>query len=158
MGKKFRLSDSGIQKGVILLLAFLALWAGAMVYIHMRHSNPLLVHWIEFAGLGKIFSLNHRIALYLPIWLVYSLPSGFWAFSYAILITGLWWNSNSSLKYLWLLSTIFMAVGWELLQLAGWIFGTFSMGDILAGIMGASAGIWVGTRIIKPKYYEKKCV
>jgi hypothetical protein len=158
MNSKFKWLTYGIQKGLILFLGFVALWAGALVYIHLRSSNPLFIRWIKSVGFEKLFSFNHRLNIYLPVWFVYSLPSALWAFAYSILITGIWWFSSSWLKYFWLASIIVLAVGWEFLQLIGMIPGTFSFGDILAGITGALVGILLGINIIKPRYHEKDSI
>lgn len=157
MDSKIKLSF-GIQKGVILLLAFLALWVGALVYIHLRFSNPLFVRWIEAACLEKLFLFHRNIFVKLPPWLVFSLPSILWAFAYSIVITGIWWFSPSRVKNFWLASVFVLPVGWELLQLGRVVPGTFSAGDVFFGAMGAAAGMFFGTKIIKPKYYEKKSV
>ena len=134
----------------------MALWLGAMTYIHLRSSSPLFIHWIEVAGFQKLFSLNHHLFLDLPEWLVYSLPSGLWAFAYSIVITGIWWNSKSRLKYFWFATILILVVGWEILQLSGLVHGTYSFGDIITGLVGAALGMYVGIKLIKPKYYEKE--
>jgi hypothetical protein len=158
MDSKLKWLTYGIQKGLILLLGFVALWAGALVYIHLRSSNPLFIRWIKSVGCEKLFSFNQSLNIYLPVWLVYSLPSALWAFAYSILITGIWWFSSSWLKYIWLTSIIVLAIGWEFLQLIGLASGTFSLGDILSGIIGAAIGVLLGIKIIKPKYHEKESV
>ena len=158
MESKFRWLSYVLKRGVIILLSYMALWAGAMVYIHLRPSDALFIRWIETAGFEKLFSLNNRFILNFPKWIVYSLPSAFWAFAYSILITCIWWYSSSRLKYVWLTSIIVLTIGWEILQLSGQVSGTFSLGDILAGIVGAAIGMLLGIKIIKPKYHEKESV
>lgn len=145
-------------KTIIPLLSFLALWAGAMVYIYLRSAEPLFIQWLETAGFQKIFSVSNDffIHLKLPDWLLYTLPSGLWAFAYSILITGIWWNSQSWIKYIWFVSILLLVIGWELSQLTGIISGVSSLGDIFAGLLGAVIGIITGIKIIKPKNYEKE--
>jgi len=90
--------------------------------------------------------------------LVYSLPSGLWAFSYSILITGIWWKSQSWLKYIWVASIFLLVIGWEILQLTNLVSGTFSFGDILAGLAGAGFGLFIGIKIINTKNHEKEFI
>lgn len=149
---------STLNKGLILLLSFLSLWAGAMVYIYLRITEPVFIKFIEAAGLRNMFAVgkNFFSSLNLPGWLLFTLPSGLWAFSYSILITGIWWSKNSWLKYFWIASILFLVVGWEVFQLLRIIPGTFSFGDILSGLIGASFGMFLGIKLVKPKYHEKE--
>jgi hypothetical protein len=80
----------------------------------------------------------------LPKWIVYSLPNGLWAFAYALLITGIWSDSKSCVKYFWMGSIPVLVLGFEILQYPGIIRGTFSMQDIALGIAGITVGIIVG--------------
>jgi hypothetical protein len=145
--------------GFYFWLAAIALLAGGIIYILFRTSEPVFFNWIRAAGLENLLSLarNNSLSLtpHLPGWVVYSLPNGLWAFAYAFLITAIWSGSKSLLKYFWMGSIPFLVLGFEILQLAGFIPGTFSIQDIVLGIIGITIGIIVGIKIIKPYYYEK---
>lgn len=148
----------GLNKGLIFFLSFISLWAGAMVYIYLRISQPVFIRYIEFAGLGTIFDVgkNFFSGLNLPDWLLYTLPSGLWAFSYSLIITGMWWLNSSWLKYFWIASVVVMVIAWEVFQLFMIIPGTFSFGDIFSGLFGASIGIFLGIKLVKLNNYEKE--
>lgn len=147
---------------VIIFLSAFALFAGGMIYILARSSEPLFFHWLEVLGFGQWLELLRTKILtenqILPLWLIYSLPSGLWAFAYSIIITGIWWNSQLWPRYFWFASIFILVIGWEILQLKELVRGTFSFGDILAGLLGAAIGIYIGIKLIKPKYHEKESV
>jgi hypothetical protein len=140
-------------------LSAIALLAGGIIYILFRTSEPVFFNWIRAAGLDSwlSFARNDSLSLtpYLPGWVVYSLPNGLWAFAYALLITAIWSGSKSPLRYFWMASIPLLVPGYEILQLAGIIPGTFCIQDIAFGIFGLTVGIFIGIKIIKPVYHEK---
>jgi hypothetical protein len=51
------------------------------------------------------------IYLYIPSWVVYSLPNALWIFSYTTIIAYLWIREEKSLiSGLWLLSPVFLGM------------------------------------------------
>ena len=142
----------------VMLSAF-ALLTGAIIYILFRPSEHLFFVWIRSAGLTHWFNLARESSLSssmpVPEWFVYSLPNGLWAFAYALLITIIWEESESWLRYLWMASIPLLVLGYEGLQYAMIIPGTFSIQDIVFGIAGLALGIIVGIKIIKPDNHEK---
>lgn len=159
MKRKFHYHTAKYFKGSYFLLSAIALLSGGIIYIFFRKSEPVFFNWIRAAGLDNLlnFARNGSLSLtrHLPEWVVYSLPNGLWAFSYALLITVIWKGSNSWLKYFWIASIPILVLGFEILQLAGFIPGTFCIQDIALGIAGLTIGIIVGMKIIKSNYHEK---
>jgi hypothetical protein len=148
-------------KGSYFCLSAIALLAGGIIYILFRTSKPVFFNWISSVGLdGWLNSARNRslsLTPLLPDWIVFSLPNGLWAFAYALLITAIWSGSKSPLRYFWMASIPLLVLGYEILQLAGIIPGTFCIQDVALGIAGSTIGIIVGTKIIKPDYHEKTC-
>jgi hypothetical protein len=159
MKKEFHYRTAKYLKGFYFWLSAIALLAGGIIYVLFRTSEPGFFNWIRAAGLdGWLnFARNSTLSLtpFLPKWVVYSLPNGLWAFAYALLITVIWWGSNSWLKYFWMASIPILVLGFEILQLARIIPGTFCIQDIALGIAGLTIGIIVGIKIIKSNYHEK---
>jgi hypothetical protein len=159
MKRRFHYHTAKYFKGSYFLLSAIALLAGGIIYILFRTSEPVFFNWIRAAGFDNwlSFARNSSLSLtpFLPKWVVYSLPNGLWAFSYALLITVIWRGSNSWLKYFWMASIPILVLGFEILQLAGFIPGTFCIQDIALGIAGLTIGIIVGMKIIKSNYHEK---
>ncbi len=79
-----------------------------------------------------------------PEWIIFSLPNGLWAFSYAFIITSLWWGSNSMLKYFWLGSIPVLSLGYEVLQYARVNRGVFSIQDLFLCFTGIVLGTTAG--------------
>ncbi len=94
------------SRGLSLVLSGIALVMGGMVYVFVRASKPVFFDWMRRAGIDSWFnpvSYNApSISRHLPDWIVFSLPNGFWAFGYAVLITTIWSESKSWLRnYYW---------------------------------------------------------
>ena len=141
------------------MLSIFALSLGGIIYIFFRPSEHVFFAWIRAVGLSHWLTLARESSitsvLPLPELFVYSLPGGLWAFAYALLITIIWGGSRSWLRYLWMASIPILVLGYEVLQYAMIIPGTFSMPDIVIGITGLLIGIIVGIKTTKPKNDEK---
>lgn len=141
------LSGNKYYRLCILLCAF-AIFLGGMIYILFRPNEAIFVNWTSTVGLDNWLNIarhkSHTLYLYLPEWIVFSLPNGLWAFAYALLITVIWSGSKSMTKYFWMASIPLLVLGFEILQYTGVIPGTFCLQDITLGGIGLIAGIQVG--------------
>lgn len=132
------------------ILSFLALLSGGIIYLLFRTTDSVFFKWIGISE-NKSWIINVRdytlkVGSSFPDWIVNSLPDGLWAFAYALLITGIWWRTNSNLKYVWMSSIPLLVIGFEFLQFFGIIAGTFSWTDIAFGTAGIISGIIVGIK------------
>ena len=145
-----------------IILSVLAVFLGGIIYILLRPYEPVFFDWISKLGMDNWVSPARQNSLYFthlfPKWFIYSFPSFLWAFAYSILITGIWWQSKSPLKYFWFSTIPFLIIGWEVFQLMVLLPGTFSPGDIIMGVIGILAGIFIGIKLTKLKYHEKEIV
>jgi hypothetical protein len=143
-----------------IILSGLAIFIGGLIYILLRPSEHLFFGWISNAGLDRWISparsLSPLFSQLLPEWFVYSLPNALWAFAYALLITIIWSDSRSWLRYPWMASIPLLVLGFELLQYPGLIPGTFCIQDIALGLMGLVLGIYIGTMKTKNNNYHEK--
>ena len=144
-----------------IILSVLALSLGGIIYISLRPSEHVFFGWISAVGLDSWLNLARHnslsLDLLLPEWFVYSLPNGLWAFAYALLITVIWSGSRTWLRYFWMASIPVLVLGYEVLQYAMIIPGTFCIKDIALGIAGLSLGIFVGYKLSESNNYEKLC-
>ncbi|RJR26729.1 MAG: hypothetical protein C4582_01265 [Desulfobacteraceae bacterium] len=124
--------------------AFLAVFFGGLVYILWRPDNLRLFGWLNGLGLtDPVESLRgcfKPVYSYLPDWFLFSLPDGLWAFSYALLISSLWWGSKSWLSFFWLASIPLVGIGYEISQYVGIIPGTFCLSDLVFSACGTVMG------------------
>jgi len=131
-----------------------------MIYLFFRPGEFIFHNWFSDIGLDRWFSFaspnTGSPAGSAPEWILYSLPNGLWAFAYAVVITGIWWNSRSRLKYFWIATIPILVMGFELLQGAGILRGTFSFTDLVLGMTGLGLGMVIGYSFSKKKYHEKR--
>jgi hypothetical protein len=157
--KFFCFSRNHYYRLYVLLLCFVALLSGGTIYVLFRTSEPVFFSWIRLAGLESRLSFvrNSSLSLnrLLPEWIIYSLPNGLWAFAYALLITCIWAESKSRLKYFWMASIPVLVIGFEILQGAGMIPGTFCLQDIVFGTAGIISGVLSGSFLTKLNNHEK---
>ncbi|RPI42327.1 MAG: hypothetical protein EHM46_05330 [Bacteroidetes bacterium] len=144
---------------VTTILSGTAILLGGLIYIFLRPGEPLFLDWARATGLGSLVDHlrpgSFDPAL-LPAWSVYSLPGALWAFAYSLTITGIWSGSHHPVKFLWLATIPVLVLGFELLQAPGIIPGTFSILDLVFGILGAGAGFLFPAIILKSTRHESR--
>ena len=159
MSNKSLYSSANYSNRLYIFLSALAILSGGIIYIFLRPSEHVFFGWINAVGLDNWFSFarynSSSLSLLFPEWIVFSLPNGLWAFAYALIITSIWSGSKSWLRYFWMASIPVLVLGYEVLQSAGIIRGTFCIQDIAFGLAGLIIGILVGNRIIKSNNHEK---
>lgn len=145
--------------GVVALLPAAAILLGGFIYIYLRPSESIFMQWARIARLDGILHLvkpeRPISGTVLPQWLVYSLPSGLWAFAYSLVISFLWAGKKHWIRYFWLSTIPLLVFGFEILQLSGTIPGTFSISDLVLGCLGSGAGVFVGIKRLKSNRYKK---
>jgi hypothetical protein len=139
-----------------LLIAFLAVISGGLVYVFFRPGEPLFFTWADEIGAGKLLSNFRSFTLpligFIPQWFLFSLPGGLWAFAYALIIATIWSGSKSGLRFFWFATIPILVFGYELLQLTDILPGTFCLLDLAFGL----AGIIIGIRIGFNKFRRRK--
>ena len=148
------------SRRLAVFLSAVALLAGGGMYLFFRPGEFVFHDWFSAIGLDRWLTFagpyTRSPAGSAPDWILYSLPSGLWAFAYALIITGIWWNSRSRLKYFWIATIPILVMGFELLQGAGILRGTFSFTDLALGMTGLGLGMVIGYSFSKKKYHEKR--
>jgi hypothetical protein len=123
------------------ILSFFAVLAGYLIYLGWRdvvpswgfvHHNRQLWHFLRQSLGGNI---------YLPEWMVYSLPQGLWAFGFSLCLGGIWYDGPVKVGYSWQMACLVIVVLWEVFQRLGYISGTFCRVDMLTGICGIGVGV-----------------
>ena len=133
-----------------LLIAILAVFTGGFFYLFGRPLEPGIMRVTSYLGLYKPYQEIREWLLpygvFLPEWVLYSLPNGLWAFAYALIITSIWKNNTSTIKTLWMASIPILVFGFEFLQWAGIIAGTFCFEDLTFGLAGILLGTYFGSK------------
>lgn len=126
-----------------LLLSLLSLFIGGCLYLMYRSDSLVMFEWCKTLGIYDMV-LNLRPEKKLGGWVVYSLPDGLWLFSY-ILLMGSIWRFNLKRSLYASSPLVVIALGSELLQIPGWIPGTFDVVDLLCYLVAC----WLGYVYLK---------
>lgn len=136
-----------------ILIATIAILLGGVFYLFYRPEEAIFFSWIRSAGISfdleSTKSFVGGYLFHLPDWLVFSLPDGLWAFSYAVLISTVWNKQKSLSRAFWIISIPVITIGTELIQLSGRIPGTFCPIDLIFIVTGIIAGYIIGTHNLK---------
>lgn len=123
------------------LLAFILILMGGLIYLCYRPMSLRLFRWAHLtASTQWITSLRRGVPSSLPDWVIYALPDGLWACSYAIFIGTLW---NFSLPKCLPFALIIPVIGVasELLQKIGMLPGVYDTADLLSYSAGGILGV-----------------
>ena len=114
----------------LFLHGFLPVFLGGLIYIIWRSTSLLMFSWFDGFGLTSHINVLRNISFAVPEWVIYSLPSGLWIYSFSFILIYIWHDAKSKSKYLWMSLAPIIALSSELGQLIGVIPGTFDLADI----------------------------
>ncbi len=130
------------------IIACIAVLAGGGIYVLWRPDTIRFFDWLEVTGIrapvDTIRAFLYPLHTQVPEWILYSLPNGLWAFSYALIIWHMWRTNTSIIKYFWLATIPLVGIGYELLQYTGILPGTFCYQDLTMSVAGIGLGIATG--------------
>ena len=140
------ITGSALKSGkYTVVISILALLTGGSFYLFFRNGDLQFHHWLDAIWpdlqIQPLIPDNPEQGQRYPLWVIYSLPNGLWALAYTLLITKIWWKRQTILKYFWIGSIPVLVVGFELLQFAGCVGGTFCAADLALGIAGMVFGV-----------------
>ena len=116
-----------------LFHVFIPILIGGCIYLFFRDTNLVIFDWIRQIGLFEnITSIRLRITYwnsFLPNWVVFSLPTGLWSYSFLNLVTYTW--EKEPIVGDWL-CIFFISINliFESLQASSIVPGTFCLQDI----------------------------
>ena len=120
MDQRFNYISNQSSWKKIILLPFLTVFAGGMIYILFRPTEVIFFHYFSTIGIENWLAAVREKSLasysFLPGWMVYSLPNGLWAFAYTFIVLRIWKGNTSIIKYFWFLSIPLLVFGFEVLQ------------------------------------------
>lgn len=129
-----------------ILVIFLPMILGLFLYLLFRPTSIYIFEFIRVINLeDQLLHLREYIKPlenYMPLWIVYSLPTMLWAFSLTCLICIIWSKDFTNIFFLiYLLTAIAIILGSEILQLLGYLPGTFSYMDLSFNFFGIVLGL-----------------
>ena len=125
------------KRFLVSVLSLTSLIVGGVAYVAWRPHSLYLFTWLEILGLENLVILvRHYLGdADITRWLLWSAPSGLWAFSGALAMRVLWWKTWSLQAWCWSVVIPLSGIASELGQLAG-IPGTFDPVDLGAYVVG----------------------
>lgn len=124
-------------------LATALLFCGCMIYLAWRSSDIILVKWTYSLGLGAFTDAFRSGVGHLRPgdFVVYSLPDALYCIAYVLIMDSMWRNSRIAVRASMCLLLPAAVVAHELMQLAGWLPGTFDIIDLACYLAVAAAYI-----------------
>ena len=120
---------SSVSKRLEIIVAVCSFLAGVTIYLLWRDQHLLIHRVIHTCGLQPSLDVLRSFVLdiQLPEWIRFALPDGLWSLSYILIIDAL-----VKRDYRW--TSVIPAIGVisELMQLVGWMPGTYDTIDLLA--------------------------
>jgi len=133
-----------LVRGSVLILAFLSLAMGGMLYLGLRQSPPVFVEFLADIGFaGWLAAFRQTFASFrksIPDVLLYSMPNALWSFSYTLIMMDIWWRDTSRARSFWLATIPVVVFGWEGLQYVRLAPGTGCIEDMVFSLLGLVAG------------------
>ena len=130
----------------------MTLMLGGLIYLFFRVKTLLVFEWfeslniIEFLRPIRIVTMGYSV--YLPDWLLFSLPDGLWIFSYMAIILLIWRNRIKKNNVIWIFIVPLLIILIEIGQLYHVIIGTFDSVDLIFYFFGAILPILIFTDIL----------
>lgn len=117
--------------------ALASIFVAIVIYVVFRNKNLILYKWIGVStnSILTIFTGNIQSNNYFLNWIIYSLPDGLWLYSLTTIMTLIWRNEASKIKYVFIYVGFTIAILHEFGQFLHIFRGTFDIGDIVAYIM-----------------------
>jgi len=131
--------------GADLIIAAVPLGIGSAVYMLFRGKGILIFKVADAVGLGAGVEFARLVArplnAYMHGFVLYSLPTALWAFSFLFCIVTIWRNRLKSFSAICVvLLTIGVVLGMELAQASNFISGRFDSADLFASVIGLGIG------------------
>jgi hypothetical protein len=128
-----------------LTIAVVCLLAGAAIYFSTRSENILLNQWLAHIADGKGLQFFQGLIsnVWVPDWILYSLPDALWMMALTLFILMIWDFKIHRRSLAWLTLAVVAGTGLEVLQGLHWMRGTFDVVDLLLIFLAASIPIMI---------------
>lgn len=150
--------DDFFTKKIFWIHIFLPIFIGSLIYVLFRADNILIFKFFQFIGISEMINnirnVTMEFSIYLPDWILFSLPDGLWVYSlniFCLFFTGYYLDFKNCY---FVIVGIFLGIGSELLQLINLIPGTFDIIDLIVCILSLSLAMF--TYSISKKIYLKQ--
>ena len=116
----------------IILTIILPLILGGLIYILFRSDSLLMFQWFDYIGLQQSITTARQSFghIYLPSWIIYSLPDALWIFSFISIMLTIWRDKFTRQSIFWIFIAPTIGILSEIGQAFHFIRGTFDIIDL----------------------------
>ncbi len=137
LGQKIKISNILLSTGCLL--------TGSLIYVLFRPSSLLMFHWANSLGLSHEVSYMRSMAaawyVYMPEWVIYSLPFAFWLLAYLLFVNAVWAGTYSIERHIWFWSVPLISACSEVAQLLRILPGHFCKTDMITLFIALLLGL-----------------
>ena len=123
------------------------IFMGASIYLLWRSQELLMFDWLCAVGLSdsshSIRVLAYPATMFLPQWILYSLPDGLWVYAVTAWMGLIWLECHYLRRYFWMTTGLMLGLGGEIGQAFRLIPGTFDTWDLVMTIVAFSVAFFV---------------
>jgi hypothetical protein len=124
-----------VRKTIKILVAFIPLIIGGIIYIIYRTENLKMFNWFKKIGILNIIRSirNSEVIKNIKIkdWIIYSLPDALWLLSLNFTILIFWKYKITKHSIIWIIIIIIVGIYSEIGQYINKIPGTFDKRDLI---------------------------
>lgn len=124
----------------ILIVSFISLLFGTVIYLLLRPASLKVFYWLNLLNIDFLNSdirktiFKHNKSF--PDWFLYSLPDGLWITSYVCLMFYIWNFKINYSSIFWISIVPVIAIFSEIGQLLKLVQGTFDLSDLIFYLLG----------------------
>lgn len=127
-------------------IALISIFVGSLIYILWRSDTLTMFIWFRQVRLETYVEFIRNsfgiFVVYIPNWIIYSLPNALWLFGGILVFDFIWGEKQSISKIFWITLFILVAIGSEIGQKFRIIPGTFDWKDIIWMIIAGSCAFF----------------
>ena len=121
------------RKIIIGILSFISFGIGANIYTDLRGYDHGMFQWVDMVLPISLVGLPASLSQ--SNFILYHLPDGLWMYSLCLFIILVWQLEFSKEMMVWLWIALFCGLLFEILQIGGFISGTFDTIDLLTTVI-----------------------
>jgi hypothetical protein len=129
-----------------IIIAFLPLSFGGLIYIFHRNENIMFLSWLKFINIDfmllRQFDYDKNIV---SLFIIYSLPNGLWILS-GLLFLNIFWKYEKTNLLIYSIIFIVLGISIEIGQYLNILLGTFDVFDIISILIFSIIGLVINNK------------
>ena len=140
------------------LLIIISLLSGLFLYLGFRSPGTPIYQWSLKLGFENELQVlrNFTQDIYLPGWIIYSVPDGLWMFAFVLSVFSVWNFELNSTSGKWIYAAILMGLGFEFMQAFVNGIGVFDWNDLFIMLISTAIALLMFSNNTVPKKPMKR--